>query len=280
MESETKLWSVLESKIVNREQVRKLWEKGKITGLFNLPSLELFEQCTDFAVEHSPDTFEIEKFKSRINALEKENEFLRKESNESVLEKQRMAKETKKLNKRLKEKRLECEALSHKLKEVKKTKNGEILQQNEANWKEKYKKLVGRMEEESLIRKEKEERRKQQKEQMLKKKEGKISELSEKIESIQNDYQELNEKYVEVLAQNKHLCERMEDMQKQVEALKRESQQRIWSPSLTDHVNRHLLSSFLTNHVNSEKKEPSRFSSFFSQDVLGLQEEKKEEEDW
>jgi hypothetical protein len=42
---------VSRKKAITREEAFELWKEGKVVGLFNLPSKEVFDACQDFCVE-------------------------------------------------------------------------------------------------------------------------------------------------------------------------------------------------------------------------------------
>ncbi len=48
------LYKVLDQECISRETAKELWKSGKVTGLFNLPSEELFAACKDFGIKVEP----------------------------------------------------------------------------------------------------------------------------------------------------------------------------------------------------------------------------------
>lgn len=58
-QNETWLWVARKKKKVDggteRANLLKLWREGKLTGMFNLPTLEVFNCCTDFVVMDSDE---------------------------------------------------------------------------------------------------------------------------------------------------------------------------------------------------------------------------------
>jgi len=49
------LYKVLGREAISRGKAKQLWKAGKITGLFNLPTEELFDACKDFGIKVSVD---------------------------------------------------------------------------------------------------------------------------------------------------------------------------------------------------------------------------------
>lgn len=47
-------WCVSNPEPVSRHDIEALWEKGKVTGMFNLTTREQFEACQDFCIELGP----------------------------------------------------------------------------------------------------------------------------------------------------------------------------------------------------------------------------------
>jgi hypothetical protein len=49
------LYKVIDREVVPREKVKALWRAGHVSGLFNLPTEELFNACRDFGVKVKVD---------------------------------------------------------------------------------------------------------------------------------------------------------------------------------------------------------------------------------
>jgi hypothetical protein len=45
------LYKVIDRETISRDKVKSLWREGKVSGLFNLPTEELFDACRDFGVK-------------------------------------------------------------------------------------------------------------------------------------------------------------------------------------------------------------------------------------
>jgi len=45
------LYRIIDQETISRDVARGLWREGKVSGLFNLPTEELFNACRDFGVK-------------------------------------------------------------------------------------------------------------------------------------------------------------------------------------------------------------------------------------
>ena len=68
-ENESVLWVVGTPTKITRKEARKLWEEGRLTGMFNIDNEVLFEACRDFCVEGRSGSRKEEVGATRIGQL-------------------------------------------------------------------------------------------------------------------------------------------------------------------------------------------------------------------
>jgi hypothetical protein len=93
--------------------------------------------------------------------------------------------------------------------------------------------------------------------------------IKESLEQTKIDKKDLQKLQRELIEQNKEILERHNEIKFQLQQEKNKNLNNnnnfssLWAPSVTDHMNKHLLSSFYDNHVKpSEEKKEEKFSFF------------------
>ncbi|KAL6051648.1 hypothetical protein QOT17_019079 [Balamuthia mandrillaris] len=229
------LYKVLERESIGREEARKLWKEGRVTGLFNLPTEELFEACKDFGIKVKAC-----EYTNELQQLQQENEKLKQRLKLRIqqdVEKQRVLEEVKQaLSSAAERQLLQEEEQESRAKDWAQTKKTLLAEQR------KLRKEKKTLEEANQRLLREEQRWKEQQLQMQKE----IAELQKQMDDIRAEQKQIlqaERKFQEQLAQeNKHLRSLVDKAHKENEELK--LTQHI---SQTDHLNRKLLESFMIN---------------------------------
>ena len=99
-------------------------------------------------------------------------------------------------------------------------------------------------------------------------KENQIKTTKEELEQTKSDKKDLQQLQRELIEQNKEILERHDNLkfllqeEKKNNKINSNSFSSLWSPSVTDHMNQHLLSSFYDNHVKPSEEKKEKFSYF------------------